>query len=127
MVPALHCNLGQHEATAEISGLDKFGKVSLYFFIEFLINSFLIAYVNSNVKSKLLDCYEEEAEIDTSLNGLAQNDPILVDALKNYYLSGPVNEMPYNIEKWRLNQTLLQVSNVRKLEKTLIIVSKHLH
>ena len=64
-----------------------------------------------------MDCYEEEAEIDTSLNGLAQNDPILVDALKNYYLSGPVNEMPYNIEKWRLNQTLLQVSNVRKLEK----------
>ena len=63
-----------------------------------------------------MDCYEEEAEIDTSLNGLAQNDPILVDALKNYYLSGPVNEMPYNIEKWRLNQTLLQVSNVRKLE-----------
>ena len=74
-----------------------------------------------------MDCYEEEAEIDSSLNGLAQNDPILVDALKNYYLSGPVNEMPYNIEKWRLNQTLLQVSNVRKLEKTLIIVSKYLH
>ena len=63
-----------------------------------------------------MDCYEEEAEIDTSLNGLAQNDPILVDALKNYYLSAAVNEMPYNIEKWRLNQTLLQVSNVRKLE-----------
>ena len=75
-----------------------------------------------------MDCYEEEAEIDTSLNGLAQNDPVLVDALKNYYLSAAVNEMPYNIEKWRLNQTLLQVSNVRKLEKkTLIIVSNYLH
>ena len=61
-----------------------------------------------------MDCYEEEAEIDSSLNGLAQNDPILVDALKNYYLSGPVDELPYNIEKYRLDPTLLAVSYIKE-------------
>ena len=55
-----------------------------------------------------------DLQLYSVLNGLAQNDPILVDALKNYYLSGPVDELPYNIEKYRLDPTLLAVSYIKE-------------
>ena len=58
-----------------------------------------------------MDCFDEEGEIDASLNGLAQDDPVVVDALKNYYLTAPANELPYKIDKYRLDPNLLQVSS----------------
>ncbi len=43
-----------------------------------------------NVDSVDFDCSRfEEAEVDLTLAGLKQDDPILVDALKTYYLQGP--------------------------------------
>lgn len=49
--------------------------------------------------------YDEEGDIDESLNGLSQDDPVLVDAIKNYYLMSPAsNKMPYKIKPANLNQ-----------------------
>lgn len=55
--------------------------------------------------------YDEEGDIDESLNGLSQDDPVLIDAIKNYYLMSPAsNEMPYKIKPDKLNQPKIFVS-----------------
>ena len=56
---------------------------------------------------------EEESEIDLSLNSLAQDDPILVDMLKNYYITSPPSvDLPYKIDNRNLEPTRLQVSDL---------------
>ena len=39
-----------------------------------------------------------EGDIDNQLTGLAQDDPIVIDALKNYYLDNP-NDFPINLDR----------------------------
>ena len=60
-----------------------------------------------------VNSWDEESEIDLSLNSLAQDDPILVDMLKNYYLTSPPSaDLPYNIDNRNLEPTRLQVSDL---------------
>ena len=55
-----------------------------------------------------IDC-DEEGEIDESLNGLQQDDPILIDAIKNYYLMSAAT-MPYKIQPKNLQPPAIYVS-----------------
>ena len=55
-----------------------------------------------------IDC-DEEGEIDESLNGLQQDDPILIDAIKNYYLMSAAT-MPYKIQPANLQPPAIYVS-----------------
>ena len=41
---------------------------------------------------------EVEGDIDPQLTGLAQDDPIVIEALKNYYLDKP-NDFPRNLAR----------------------------
>ena len=68
----------------------------------------------THVNCKLECKYDEEAEIDESLNGLPQDDPILVEALKNYYLTSPADQLPYKIDKDRLQPKSLDVSSEQR-------------
>ena len=77
-------------------------------FIQFIYHS--VIQVNCKLECK----YDEESEIDESLNGLPQDDPILVEALKNYYLTSPADQLPYKIDKDRLQPERLDVSTELK-------------
>ena len=56
------------------------------------------------VQSKI----EEARDIDESLNGLEQDDPYLVDVLKDYYLMSPASG-PYRIDQKFLRSPLVDV------------------
>jgi len=50
--------------------------------------------------------FDEEGDIDETLNGLKQDDPYLVDVLKDYYLMSP-SSGPYQIDKKFLRSPLI--------------------
>ena len=52
--------------------------------------------------------FDEEGDIDETLNGLKQDDPYLVDVLKDYYLMSP-SSGPYQIDKKFLRSPLIDV------------------
>jgi hypothetical protein len=61
------------------------------------------------------DC-DEEGDIDPSLNGLAQDDETLIEALKNYYLDAPANDFPYKIDPNRLRAPAIHVSLITQIK-----------
>ena len=52
--------------------------------------------------------FDEEGDIYDMLNGLNQDDPYLVDVLKNYYLMSPASG-PYRIDQKFLHSPLVDV------------------
>ena len=52
--------------------------------------------------------FDEEGDIDETLNGLKQDDPYLVDVLKDYYLMSPASG-PYRIDQKFLRSPLIDV------------------
>ena len=66
------------------------------------------------VQSKI----EEARDIDESLNGLEQDDPYLVDVLKNQYLMSPASG-PYRIDQNFLRSPLVDVMYLPNSENTL--------
>ena len=53
--------------------------------------------------------FDEEGDIDYTLNRLQQDDPYLVDVLKTYYLMSPAVG-PYRIDQKFLRSPLVEVS-----------------
>ena len=71
-------------------------KVNIFYeFVNILINK-LIFYAQSNqTTAKEVECQDD---IDESLNELPQDDPYLVQLIKDYYINSPSpKEMQYNI------------------------------
>ena len=62
------------------------------------------------VQSKI----EEARDIDESLNGLEQDDPYLVDVLKNHYLMSPASG-PYRIDQNFLRSPLVDVMYLQQV------------
>ena len=68
----------------------------------------MIFFFRLKIVNGKIDC-DEEGEIDESLNGLHQDDPILIDAIKNYYLMSAAT-MPYKIQPKNLQSPAIYVS-----------------
>ena len=82
----------------------------MYYTIGILLSN-LYLFRFYNVQGKI-DC-DEEGDIDESLNGMKQDDPVLIDAIKNYYLQSPASaKMPYNIDPDRLKPPKVYVRRV---------------
>ena len=74
---------------------------------------FLLFSISSRLQNILLPVqskieFDEETDIDETLNGLEQDDPYLVDVLKNYYLMSPASG-PYRIDQQFLRSPLVDV------------------
>ena len=55
---------------------------------------------------------EESDDIDESLNKLSQEDPVLIEALKNYYIDKPPpKDEPYHFDQPK-NTNLIYVSPI---------------
>ena len=70
-------------------------------------------FISSSLQNILLPVqskieFDEEGDIDETLNGLEQDDPYLVDVLKNYYLMSPASG-PYRIDQQFLRSPLVDV------------------
>ena len=71
-------------------------------------------FISSSLQNILLPVqskieFDEEGDIYDMLNGLNQDDPYLVDVLKNYYLMSPASG-PYRIDQKFLLSPLVDVS-----------------
>ena len=72
----------------------------------FVLIFFRLQNILLPVQSKIE--FDEEGDIDETLNGLKQDDPYLVDVLKDYYLMSP-SSGPYKIDKKFLRSPLIDV------------------
>ena len=63
----------------------------------------------------------EEGDIDEHLNSLEPDDPVLINAIQNYYIDKPNPNFEPNIPAARLQKSELAVSN----KKFLSIVNVH--